>query len=84
MDYNACYGCGKPGHMMKYCMNRRSQEQCKERVQPNGPSEEAPRRQKFFSLKSSMQGKEPLVKSQVCSLNDFLMYLTVYCVYALI
>ena len=52
MDSHACYSCGKPGHMMKDCPNRRSQEQGKERVQPNGPSEEAPRRQRFFALKS--------------------------------
>ena len=49
---NACYSCGKPGHMVKDCPIRRSQEQGKERVQSNGPSEEAPRRQRFFALKS--------------------------------
>ena len=49
---NACYSCGKPGHMVKDCPIRRSQEQGKERVQSNGPSEEAPRRQQFFALKS--------------------------------
>ena len=32
MDSNACYSCGKPGHMMKDSPNRRSQEQGKERV----------------------------------------------------
>ena len=52
MDSNSCYSCGKPSHMIKGCMTRRSQEQGKERVQPNGPSEEAPRRQRFFALKS--------------------------------
>ena len=42
---NACYICGKLGHMVKDCPIRRSQERGKERVQSNGPSEEAPRRQ---------------------------------------
>ena len=49
---NTCYKCGKSGHMVKDCLNRRSQEKGKKRVQPNGPSEEAPRRQRFFALKS--------------------------------
>ena len=49
---NACYSCGKPGHMVKDCPIRRSQEQGKERFQSNGPSEEAPRRQRVFALKS--------------------------------
>ena len=52
LNSNACYSFGKPGHMVKDCLNRRSQEQGKGRVQPNGPSEEAPRRQRFFALKS--------------------------------
>ena len=52
MGTNACYSCGKPGHMMKDFPIRRSQEQGKERVQSNGPSEEAPRRQRLFALKS--------------------------------
>ncbi|TMX03105.1 hypothetical protein EJD97_018207, partial [Solanum chilense] len=42
---NTCYSYGKSGHMVKDCANRISQEQGKERVQPNGPSEEAPRKQ---------------------------------------
>ena len=37
---------------MKDCPIRRSQEQGKEIVQFNGPSEEAPRRQQLFALKS--------------------------------
>ena len=45
MDSNACYCCGKPGHMGKDYLNKTSQEQGKERVLSNGPSEEAPRRQ---------------------------------------
>ena len=57
IDSKACYSYGKPGHMMKDCPNRRSQEQGKERVQPNGPSEEAPRRQRFFALKSRGAGE---------------------------
>ena len=44
MDSNVCYTCGKLGHMMKDCPNRKSKEQGKETVQPNGPSEESPRR----------------------------------------
>ena len=38
--------------MMNYRTNRRIQEQRKEVVQPNGPIEEDPRRNRFFSLKS--------------------------------
>ena len=63
MDSNACYSCGNLGHMIKDCPNRRSQEQGKERVQPNGPSEEAPRRQRFFALKS--RGAEEDTSSEV-------------------
>ena len=55
---------------MKDCPNMRSQEQGKERDQTNGPSEEAPMRQRFFALKSGGgYGKAPLVKSRVRSLN---------------
>ena len=57
MDSNAFYSCGKPGQTMKDCPNRRSQEQGKERVQPNFPSEEAPRRHRFFTLKSMGAGE---------------------------
>ena len=57
MDTNACYSCGKSGHMVKDCLNRRSQEKGKKRVQPKGPSEEAPRRQRFFALNSSGGGE---------------------------
>ena len=49
---NACYSCGKPGHMVNDFPIMRSQEQGKERFQSNGSSEEAPRRQRFFALKS--------------------------------
>ena len=52
MGTNACFSCGKLGHTVKDCPIRRSQEQGKERVQSNGPSEEAPRRQRFFALMS--------------------------------
>ena len=69
MGTNACYSCGKPGHMVKDYPNMRSQEQGKERVQPNGPSEEAPRRQRFFAQSFWVQGKSPLGKSRVSSLN---------------
>ena len=44
MGTNACYSCGKLGHMVKDYPNRRSQDQGKERVQPIGVSEEDPRR----------------------------------------
>ncbi|XP_015087084.1 uncharacterized protein LOC107030241 [Solanum pennellii] len=36
MGTNTCYCCGKPGHTVNNCPNRISQEQRKERVQPNG------------------------------------------------
>ncbi|TMW94542.1 hypothetical protein EJD97_010118 [Solanum chilense] len=58
MVTNACYSCGKYGHMMKDCPNSRSQEQGKERFQPNCPSEESPRRQQFFALKSKGAGED--------------------------
>ena len=57
MVTNACSNCGKLGHMMNDCPISRSQEQGKERVQSNGPSEKAPRRQRFFALKSSGVGQ---------------------------
>ncbi|XP_069144445.1 uncharacterized protein [Solanum lycopersicum] len=49
---NACYSCGKPGNMVKDCPTRRIQQQGKERVESNGPSEEVSRRQLLFALKS--------------------------------
>ena len=69
MDTNSCYNCDKLGHMMKDCSNRRSQEQGKERVQSNGPSEEAHWRQQFFALKSRGAGKTSLLKCRMRSLN---------------
>ena len=54
---NACYSCGKPGHMVKDGTIRRSQEQGKERVWSNGPSEEALRRQRFLAPKSRGAGE---------------------------
>ena len=66
---NTCLICRKPGHMVRDCPNRRSQEQGKKRTQPNGPIEEAPRRKLFFALKSRGAGKAPRVKSRVRSLN---------------
>ena len=59
---NACYSCGKPGHMVKDCPIRRSQERGKERVQSNGPSEEAPRRQRFFALHSGGAEEETSIE----------------------
>ena len=44
MDSNACYSSGKPGHMMKDCPYMRGREKGKEKVNPNGPSEEDTRR----------------------------------------
>ena len=69
MGTDTCYSCGKPSHMVKYCSNRRSQEKEKERVQPNCPSEKAPRTKRFFSLKSRGAKEAPLVKSRLSSLN---------------
>ena len=57
MGTNACYSCGKRGHMVKDCPIRRSQERWKERVWSNGSSKEAPRRQRFFALKSRGAGE---------------------------
>ena len=59
MATNACYSRGKSGHMVKDCLIRRSQEQGNERVQSNIPSEEAPRRQRFFALNSRGVGEDP-------------------------
>ena len=57
MGTNACYSCGKHSHMVKHCPNRISQEQGKERAQPNGPSEDAQRRKRFFAVKSRGAGE---------------------------
>ena len=57
MGNNACYSFGEPGHIVKDCPNRRIQKQGKERVQPNGPSEEGPTSQGFFSLESRGAGQ---------------------------
>ena len=54
---NACKICSKSGHILKDCLNRRRKEKGKERVQPNGPREEAPRRQRLFALKSRGAGE---------------------------
>ena len=58
MGSNACYSCGKLGHMKKDCPYMRGREKGKEKVQPNSPSEEAPRRQRFFAHKSRRVGED--------------------------
>ena len=45
------------GYMVKDCPNSKIKGQGKKRVQPNFPSEEARRRQRFFALKSSGAGE---------------------------
>ena len=55
---NTCYSCSKPDHMMKDCPYMRGREKGKEKVQLNGPSIEAPRRQRFFALKSKGVGED--------------------------
>ena len=52
---NACYICGKPGHMLKESLIRRSQEQGKEKEKFS--SEEAPSRKRFIALKSRGAGE---------------------------
>ena len=49
---NSCYGCGKGGHMVKYCPNVRSQGKGNSQTQPSGPSFEAPNRNHFYALKA--------------------------------
>ena len=44
-------------HMMKDYPYMRGREKGKTKVQPNGPSEEAPRRHRFFVLKSTGVGE---------------------------
>ena len=58
MGSNASYDCGKPGDMMKDYLYMRGQEKGKEKVQPNGSSEAAPRRQRLFALKSIGVGED--------------------------
>ena len=43
---------------MKDCPYMRGREKRKEKVQPNGPSEEIPRRQRLFALKSIGVGED--------------------------
>ena len=57
MGTNTCYSCGKPGHMVKDCPIRRSKEQGMEIVHSYRPSEEAPKRQRFFALTSRGAGE---------------------------
>ena len=68
-DGHACYSCFKLGRMVKDCPNRKSQEQGKERVQPNGPNEKAQGGNDSSYSSLGVQGKAPLVKSHVRSLN---------------
>ena len=60
-ESNACYNCIKSGHMMNNCTYMRGQRKGKEKVQPNGPSEEAPTRKHFFALKSRGVGEDTSV-----------------------
>ena len=69
MGINACYSCGKPGHMVKDCPIMKSLEKRKERVQSNGPSKEAPGGNDSLHSCLGVQGKAPLVKSRVSRLN---------------
>ena len=55
---NTCYSCLKLGHTMKDCPYMRGREKGKDKVQSNGPSIEAPRRQQFFALKSKGVGED--------------------------
>ena len=55
---NAYYISRKPGHMMKDFPYMRGREKEKEKVQPNGRSEQVPRRQRFIELKSRGIGED--------------------------
>ena len=69
MGTNACYSCGKLGHMVMDCLNKKSKEQGKGKVKPNGPSERFQGGKDFSHTRLSVQGKTPLVKSPVRILN---------------
>ena len=70
---NACYSCSEPGHMMKDCPYTRGREKGKEKVQPNGPSEEVLGGNDSSHSSLGVKGKTPLVISRVRSLNYFFM-----------
>ena len=55
---NTCYSCGKSDHMIKIFPYMRGREKGKEKVHPNFPSEEVPRMQRFFALKSRGVGED--------------------------
>ncbi|TMW97757.1 hypothetical protein EJD97_005031 [Solanum chilense] len=56
--YISCYSSGKPSHIMKDCPYMRGRGKGKEKVQTNVPSEEVPRRQRFFALMSRGVGED--------------------------
>ena len=50
---NSCDGCGKGGHMVKYCPNVRSEGKGNEQTLRSGPNSEAPKRNHFYAFKDS-------------------------------
>ena len=69
MDINACYSCGKPGHIVKYCLNRRIKNKGWRYFNLIFHVKRLQGGNDYSHSSLGVQGKAHLVKSRVCSLN---------------
>ena len=69
MGTNACYNCGKPGHIVKDCPIRRIQEQGTREFSLMVQVKRLQGGNDFSHSRLGVQGKSPLVKSRVSRLN---------------